>query len=169
MVHKQGGAEDCILGRAIQGKSHSNDCFVAGTQILTSSGNVPIESLQEGDQVCTRLQPKQWGIRSSEVTENLAPRRIYGFNGEGAFFTASHVFHTMTGRRAIDPNAAEAEKPGQLKVGDKLLRAREDDTYGPVEIQSINEELVTGEYVYGVHLKEGLRSYHANGYLVYGA
>ncbi|KAI9148412.1 hypothetical protein HJFPF1_12244 [Paramyrothecium foliicola] len=145
-------------------------CFIADTQILTDTGNVPIQDLREGDRVCTRLEPTQWGVRSCEVVESPAPKMIHGFNDEPAFFTAGHVFHTTTGLRALRPDAALAENPwlecGQLSVGDQLLRIGADSKYETVPIRAITSEEMTGKFVYGVHLHEGLRSYHANGYLV---
>ncbi|KAK4221600.1 hypothetical protein QBC38DRAFT_121848 [Podospora fimiseda] len=146
-------------------------CFVPGTKIRTSRGDVDIQDLCEGDRVCTRLQPTQWGVRSCERVENPSPESIYGFNNEPAFFTPGHVFHTTTGLRAVEPSAARAENPwlevGQLAVGHTLLRAVDDeDEYEEVFISSIHSEPSKHKYVYGIHLREGLRSYHANGYLV---
>ena len=145
-------------------------CFIAGTQVRTESGSLPIELLKEGDRICTRVEPKQWGLRSCELVKSPAPSLIYGFNGDPAFFTAGHVFHTTTGLRALRPDIAYAENPwiecGQLSTGNQLLRIGSDNKYEPVLIRSIDSEPTTQEYVYGVHLREGLRSYHANGYLV---
>lgn len=56
---------------------------------------------------------------------------------------------------------------GILGQGHVLLKlARDGKTYEHVEIKSINIVKSDVKEVYGVHLREGLRSYHANGYLV---
>ncbi|KAF5578726.1 hypothetical protein FPANT_9897 [Fusarium pseudoanthophilum] len=145
-------------------------CFVAGTVIRTNKGDIPIEDLQEGDTVCTRLEPAQWGVRSCEAVQSPSPEVIYGFNNEPGFFTAGHVFHTTTGLRALDPYTARVENPwievGQLAIGHQLIRAKDDEKYELVLVETINAEPSKSEFVYGVHLREGLRSYHANGYLV---
>ena len=158
------------VGDAEEGPPPGLTCFIAGTEIRTDGGSVPIELLREGDRVCTRMEPTQWGVRSCEVVKSPAPELIHGFNGGPAFFTAGHVFHTTTGLRALRPEIALAENPwlecGQLSIGDHLLRITPHDEYETVEIRSIDNEKMTGQYVYGVHLREGLRSYHANGYLV---
>lgn len=131
---------------------------------------MPIERLREGDRVCTRLEPMQWGVRSCEVVESRSPELIYGFNGDLAFFTSGHVFCTTTGLRAFRPDIALAENPwlecGQLSIGNQLLRITPDDTYETIGVRSIDHQQLTEKYVYGVHLREGLRSYHANGYFV---
>ncbi|KAK3371086.1 hypothetical protein B0T24DRAFT_531973, partial [Lasiosphaeria ovina] len=148
-------------------------CFAPGTQIMTFNfGTTAIEELREGTQVLTRADPQQWGICSSETVKLPCPERLFGINGEGAFFTAGHPFFTTTGLRAIDPEAARRENPwievGTLKIGHQLLRVRQDDTssYETVEIRTIEALKSEHQFVYGVHLREGLRSYHANGYLV---
>jgi hypothetical protein len=145
-------------------------CFIPGTSVLTAAGPVNIESLREHDSVLTRAEPQQWGVRSSETVRLPAPEYVYGFNKEGAFFTAGHPFHTKTGLRALDPEAARRENPwlevGTLEPGHILLRTTDGKTYEEIQIESVEKERCEHEYVYGVHLREGLRSYHANGYLV---
>lgn len=146
-------------------------CFIAGTKVETSNGSKAIEDLTEDDQVLTRADgAKQWGTRSDEVVENPSPDTLYGFNGEAPFFTAGHPFYTTTGLRSIDPHTARQENPwldvDQLKPGHVLLRLNAEKQYEPEVINSINVSRSDVTSVYGVHLREGLRSYHANGYLV---
>ncbi|KAJ4208239.1 hypothetical protein NW759_013674 [Fusarium solani] len=146
-------------------------CFIAGTKVETSSGSKAIEELSEGDQVLTRSgEAQQWGTRSDEVVENPSPDTLYGFNGESPFFTAGHPFFTTTGLRSVDPHTARKENPwlevGQLKPGHVLLRLNAEKKYEREVINSINVSQSDVASVYGVHLREGLRSYHANGYLV---
>ncbi|KAF7550311.1 hypothetical protein G7Z17_g5796 [Cylindrodendrum hubeiense] len=147
-------------------------CFVPGTLVETMRGSMAIESLAEDDMILTRAgATRQWGVRSDEVVENPAPGILYGFNNGPAFFTAGHPFHTTTGLRAIDPHLARQENPwlnvGELRVGHQLLRLNDDKTDYELEtITSISRAQSNATSVYGVHLREGLRSYHANGYLV---
>ncbi len=56
---------------------------------------------------------------------------------------------------------------GVLGQGHVLLKlARDGQSYEHVEIKSLRTVKSEAREVYGVHLREGLRSYHANGYLV---
>lgn len=59
-------------------------------------------------------------------------------------------------------------QPGRLLIGHSLLRWNaESNQYEVVVIDSLHcEQRPDVTEVYGVHLREGLRSYHANGYLV---
>jgi hypothetical protein len=149
-------------------------CFVAGTMVLTIQGPLPIESLREHDRVLTRADTNEWGIVSSEIVRT--PVRggqitLCAINDEPAFFTPNHPFVDKFGRvRAVDPTAAHQENPwlevGALKVGHVLLHTEDGRNYTEVPIRSLKLETVNCEFVHGVHLREGLRSYHANGYLV---
>ena len=147
----------------------SASCFIAGTKILTVHGPTNIEQLATGAQVLTRAEPIQWGVLSNELVRFPAPKQIYGFNGSQAFFTAGHVFFTSTGLRAVDPMLARRENPwievGKLRAGHHLVQTVNGEEYTNVEITSIDPSPCQDKYVYGVHLREGLRSYHANGYL----
>jgi len=57
---------------------------------------------------------------------------------------------------------------GRLSVGNIVMRLnRETKQYEQVIVQSISSEAMPDiKQVYGIHLREGRRSYHANGYLV---
>ncbi|RSM14732.1 hypothetical protein CDV31_005314 [Fusarium ambrosium] len=165
------GTQMTILHFATHGKDLADCCFIAGTRVETLSGSKAIEDLTEGDQVLTRADgAKQWGTRSDEVVKNPATGTLFGFNAEAPFFTAGHPFYTTTGLRAIDPETARQENPwlevGQLKPGHVLFRLNAEKEYELKTINSINSSRSDVSSVYGVHLREGLRSYHANGYLV---
>ncbi|KAL9566594.1 hypothetical protein ACKAV7_009509 [Fusarium commune] len=151
----------------------SGTCFIAGTKIITKSGNKPIESLEENDWVLTNGANDEWGLVSDErVVIPVDSPIIYGFNDEAPFFTAGHVFHTTTGLRALDAELAMKENPwaevGRLSAGHVLYRlAKDGRTYDQVPILDINwRQMPEVTEVYGVHLREGRRSYHANDYLV---
>ncbi|KAL5620928.1 hypothetical protein FOBRF1_004174 [Fusarium oxysporum] len=148
-------------------------CFVAGTKIITKSGNKPIEDLEENDWVLTNGANDEWGLVSDErVVIPVDSPIIYGFNDEALFFTAGHVFHTTTSFRALDAELAMKENPwaevGRLSAGHILYRLGKDGrTYDQVPILGINwRQMPEVTEVYGVHLREGRRSYHANDYLV---
>ncbi|GJD00219.1 hypothetical protein ColKHC_09044 [Colletotrichum higginsianum] len=157
-------------------------CFRPGTQVIVASGTKNIEDLVEGDRVLTRggAEP-QWGLCSDETVRQPATVgdgggdgdrvQLYGFNGERPFASANHVFHTTTGLRALDPDGARRENPwlevGYLRVGHQLIRTETGASYGPVTVESIGSEEADCSHIHGVHLREGLRSYHANGYLVH--
>ncbi|KAH8427634.1 uncharacterized protein LDX57_005345 [Aspergillus melleus] len=149
----------------IDGPVHSG-CFVAGTKIAIHGGTVPVENLSEGISVLTHADPLTYGITSDEdVRTSLGP------DGETPFFSPSHIFYTVAGPRALDPDSARLENPwqdvGRLEVGHILYRISEDGKgYEHVEVESIHTEPVQELQLYGVHLREGHRSYHANGYLV---
>jgi hypothetical protein len=57
---------------------------------------------------------------------------------------------------------------GRLDNGHVLLRLNtKSNSYEPVVIRSISTQIMDNlTRVYGVHLREGRRSYHANNYLV---
>ncbi|KAL7946860.1 hypothetical protein V8C42DRAFT_364147 [Trichoderma barbatum] len=149
-------------------------CFLAGTFVHTHDGSRPIETLQENDRVLTRADTGEWGVVSDERVQIPCKDgvvTVYGINDEPAFFTPNHPFVDKFGLvRAIDPAAAHRENPwlevGTLKVGHVLLRTTDGVTYEEVPIHTLKRAEVAVDYVYGVHLREGLRNYHANGYLV---
>ena len=153
---------------------YESGCFVRGTLVWTKHGQKAIESLVEDDLVLTRADSQEYGVRSDESVLNPLPSgsvELYGFNDEKPFFTANHVFHTTTGLRAIDPEAAVMENPwlkvGHLRVGHVLRQTTDGTSYTNVFVRAIASEVSACDIVYGVHLREGLRSYHANGYLVH--
>ncbi|KAI6758743.1 hypothetical protein HG530_010983 [Fusarium avenaceum] len=148
------------------------DGFVAGTVIQTEKGNETIENVAENTRVLTRAgESQQWGVRSDEVVMAPASDFLFSFNGGDPFFTAGQPFYTTTGIRAINPALALRQNPwleiGRLTIGHVLLRLNATKTsYETEEIKSIMPSQNEGANVYGLHFREGLRSYHANGYLV---
>ncbi|KAI8715155.1 hypothetical protein NCS52_01022700 [Fusarium sp. LHS14.1] len=149
-------------------------CFRPGTLVAIKAGqDVPIESIEEGTTVLTHAHGQKLGICSDEdVTIKVSEPYLVGFNDEGVFATPGHVFHTTTGLRAVDPELAIAENAwldvGRLQPGHVLLRLTEDRTsYNLLPIKSIQVNKVPEvTTVHGIHLREGDRSYHANGFLV---
>lgn len=161
-------------------KSHVNNpvsCFLAGTAVLLSNSNtVPIEELKENDQLLCRNG--ELGIVSSEkvLVKLEKTTAIYGINDMEPFFTAGHPFWTQDGWRAINPHLAMEEnhwlEVGQLTEGDHVKKVRKVEDEGHVEYEWVQinsftlKDYPAGTYVYGVHTREGPRSYHANGFLV---
>ncbi|MCJ1388432.1 hypothetical protein MMC18_001279 [Xylographa bjoerkii] len=147
-------------------------CFVAGTKVTLENGSIAIEKLEEGMRVLTNGDPKSYGVVSDEdVVAPMTVPLLVGINDEPAFFTPGHVFHTTSGLRAVEPKSARNENPwlnvGKLGKGHVLKRLRQDGkSYEHVEIKSLRVETTKATEAYGVHLREGQRSYHANGYLV---
>ncbi|KAF2279274.1 uncharacterized protein EI97DRAFT_498779 [Westerdykella ornata] len=164
----------------------SSSCFIEGTTVHTDRGIQRIETIGEGTVVLTRLKINhaEWGCTSDEPVKVLATAgkqrtKVYGINQIKPFFTAGHVFHTTTGLRAIDPKLARIENDwlqvGTLRIGDEVLRVPQHSgassvssstSYDIVTIHALPAEVTTSSHLYGLHLREGLRSYHANGFLV---
>ena len=160
-------------------KSHVNSpasCFLGETLILLSnSTSVPIEILKEKDQIFGH-NGGIGTVSSEKVVHELDNETaIFGFNGVEPFFTSGHPFWTQDGWRAINPHLAKSEnhwlEVGQLTEGDyvrKVINVNNGQlSYEWVKIDSIHfKDYPAGTRVYGVHNREGPRSYHANGYLV---
>jgi len=148
--------------------------FRPGTLVWTNQGENSIEHLEENGSIHTRTSPTQYVLRSDERVFTMIPSRktvLLAINKEDPFFTLNHVFYTTTGLRAVYPDGARQEDPwlsvGVLKVGHVLLRASGGKFYERKAVQSVNTTVEECEAVYGVHLREGLHSYHANGYVVH--
>lgn len=173
---------------------NDGSCFLAGTSIMVldhghiSSKN--IESLREYDVVVSA--GGSLSVHSDERPISEAPagkkRVVFSFNDDEPFFTASHPFWTDDGWKSINPIAAMDEsrvmKVSELRVGDYIYRSKDignnltvtDNVNAPmkfcldyeaVQIKKINSEVIDAPArVHGVHLREGVHSYHANSYLV---
>eukprot|EP00794_Sanderia_malayensis_P009481 gene9481-biopygen7824 len=150
--------------------------FVAGTIVsLENNRCVTIEHLQENDRIVG--WHGKTGIVSSEKQGLTAQKQImaFGFNDDVPFFMACHPFWTQDGWRAIDPSVAKMENEwldiGQIQPGDHVRKIKSINNgnieYEWVKIDRIGTKLYpAGTRFYGVHTREGPRSYHANGYLV---
>ncbi|KAF2497346.1 hypothetical protein BU16DRAFT_525041 [Lophium mytilinum] len=163
-----------VLGPRPEGTNYSGaGCFIEGTMVWTSLGELPIEDLRENDRILTAATSGEFGVKSDEVVANPTGGRaiFWGFNQDDVFFTAGHVFHTTTGHRAIDPVAAKRENPwlevGKLRAGHTLYRTKDGESYELITIKRLHSQSKLCDHVWGVHLREGLRNYHANGYLVH--
>lgn len=159
-------------------ESSAAGCFRPGTQVLILGGSANIEDLNDGDQALTRGgRDPEWGwcsdkkVFQSTTTSDDRQIRLFGFNDEQPFFSANQVFHTSTGLRALDPIAAMKDNPslevGILRVGHYAFRTADGVNYEHFCINGISSSEADCSSIYGVHLREGPRSYHANGYLVH--
>ena len=151
-------------------------CFLPCTEVMLYNHKcITIEHLKENDKILGG--EGNVGVISSEkvalVLEN--DTHLFGFNEDKPFFLASHPFWTQDGWRAVDPHTAREENAwlevGQLTEGDFVRRISSiqgnEIHYQWVEVKSIHSQVFpAGTKVYGVHTREGPRSYHANGYLV---
>ena len=160
--------------------SHTDNpvgCFVGGTSVLLSDfSSTPIEKLQLHDRV-VGFGGNIGTISAEKVVQTLdAGTTLFGFNDEDPFFLASHPFWSQDGWRAVNPHLSKLENPwlvvGQLTEGDYVRKVKDvngdEIVYEWIKIDAINHKKVSeGTKVYGVHTREGPRSYHANGYLVF--
>lgn len=156
-------------------------CFRPGTKVLIDDSEVNIEHVREETRIITRAphshsQHTQYGTCSDEtVMQSLFTDRgrahLWAFNEKQPFFSANHAFFITIGLRAVDPAAALRENlwldVGQLSVGYILLHSLDGKGYNQVQIQRLYSEETECLTVHGIHLREGLRSYHADGFLVF--
>ncbi|KAJ8313358.1 hypothetical protein KUTeg_009144 [Tegillarca granosa] len=154
-------------------------CFLNRTLVLMKDGSQKeIESISENENIIG--MDSVIGTVSSEKVSNFTQGQlvVFGFNNEEPFFTASHPFMTDQGWMALNPFEARKENNwldvGQLKEGQYVKKIEEfDKTTGSIRYQRIKIESIqsktypAGTPIYGLHLREGPRSYHANGYLVH--
>ena len=84
-------------------------CFVAGTSVLTSTGDVPIEHMTAGDWVWTRH-----GLRKVRIAAQTGQRPVFELvtTGPSVVATADHPFWTNTGWKSLD----------QLRPGDVVYQ-----------------------------------------------
>ncbi|KAJ5201238.1 hypothetical protein N7449_006041 [Penicillium cf. viridicatum] len=106
--------------------------------------------------------------RPSSVTTVM--KSFYSQNGESSSFPSSQVFHTPTGLRAADPEAAQSLNPfqriGRLDVGHIVFRLQGDE-YEAVGIETIEQtKEMTLDRVYALALPGDEQTLHIHGYLV---
>ena len=158
------------------GGGSKGGCFISSTQILLANKkSVCIQDLKPGDEVVTK--DRGTAIQSEALDKWRFPEDtlIYGLNDEAPFFSGGHLFWTSEGWKAIEPEIAQEENPerkiaGKLSIGDIVFRIKQDDQdslYDLIKIERIPQrKLGEDNYLYGLHLLDGHRSYHANGFLV---
>lgn len=154
-------------------------CFHGDVKVqLYNAQATTIQNLRQGDTILCGDGSK--GLVSSEMVSFQIDHEmsLFGFSNEKPFFTSRHPFWTQHGWKAIDPEGAKTENTwlmvGQLKEGDFVRKIKYHDRNSKSvvhtweEIQRlVHETYPKGTVIYGVHLREGNRSYHANGYVVH--
>lgn len=99
-------------GRSEAAKGKHDDCFVAGTRILTPSGEVGIETLKVGDLVMTRDGPKRILATRSRIKQVVSNLGLVG--------TSDHPIITPSGEKGLsivsDSDTLYMWKPSQQSV-----------------------------------------------------
>lgn len=91
----------------------TNPCVAQGTLIETPEGLKAVETLKEGDTICT--VSGQGHIKTIEIHENMPVKRVCFDNGKQLCVTDGHIFHI------IKDNELNIEtRFSELKVGDKV-------------------------------------------------
>ena len=159
-------------------------CFLAGTLVRMADGRErPIENVSVGDCVCA---PGGGQNRVTGVERpRLGRRRLYGFNGGPAFFTAEHPFMTLSGWKAVDPEATALETrnlhvaplvPGDVLLVEPVLEVVGAKAVGaeagvaelaPYRLVSIESTAADPETPLYNLLLDGDHRYFANGFLVH--
>lgn len=169
-------------------------CFIAGTVVVVVSKDgksiehVPIEQVQAGDLVVSHNGSLSVVSDEPVVRQLQEDVTIYGIKAQQKemdlcpFFTKGHPFWTAEGGWcAVCPRCANAEnewmRAKMLGVGSTVFKVRHARVkrnkpykvkviYDRVRITELTERVVSKPVVYGLHFREGERSYHANGFLV---
>lgn len=172
-------------------KSFASNIILPKTLLTLGNGTMqPVEDLRPEDQVLVHRNPEISTTVRTRPVGNSETVKLIGFSkftlGSATIFylkltfvfvdketpwaQTSQVFHTTTGLRAVDPEAAQRinsyRRIGKLAVGHILLRLQ-GSTYESVEIKSIEhgeDRLPNGAFA--LSLLEGHQTYHAYGYLV---
>jgi predicted phage terminase large subunit-like protein len=129
-------------------------CFVAGTQVSTPTGDVPIERLQPGDLVLTRKGPRRVAANSVRKAD---VGRVTFDNGASLVGTADHPVWSADGWVRFD----------QISAGDPVQRLSHTR---PVETTALSVASTWRpegrQFVYCLKV-EGEPEYFANGVLVH--
>jgi hypothetical protein len=138
---------------------------------------VPIEDIKVGDEVLAKDGSTAIQSREKVVVEVPENTEIFGIDDgveqHEPFFRAGHMFWTPEGWKALQPETALMENPDRsvtkLEEGDCIYRVKGIDplSYEKVEIKGFTKGILTERgKLYGMHLVDGPRSYHAGGFLV---
>ncbi|KAF7596915.1 hypothetical protein BBP40_011960 [Aspergillus hancockii] len=137
----------------------------------TSSENYPVQQTDEDFCLLELSDSPESKSMPDNVPTHQKLATLIGFNREPPFAVPTQVFHTTSGSRAVDFNAAQASNPheniGRLAVGHVLFRWNSgNQRYDHIEIGSIEQTPTSmeGLDIGSIHELTHLR--HANGYLV---
>ncbi|KAH8429650.1 uncharacterized protein LDX57_007322 [Aspergillus melleus] len=165
--------------RVLRKETANGSHIVAGTQIaLVDRQSVPVEELVPGDQVLS-LASEDGPNQSAQVSDSMFPQQatvpLVGFNNGDPFAPTWQVFHTTTGLRAVDPEAAMHQNPwlkvGRLLAGHIVYRLKGNNDkaknmYERFSIKSIERTTPVLRTVYELRLHDAVRLHHSNGFLV---
>ncbi|KAJ3529746.1 hypothetical protein NM208_g9620 [Fusarium decemcellulare] len=154
-----------------------NGAYIAAGNIITlADGSYrTVEKMKVNDLLLTSAKGD---TDPAKVSREMHPMELtaglISFNGEKPFATPAQVFHTTTGLRAVNPQAAMKQNPwakiGRLAVGHILYRHKENPSavheYELVEVKSIGRTPPEKQIVFALGLNNGVRSHHVNRYLV---
>jgi hypothetical protein len=138
------------------GAQGTGGCFIAGTKVLTSEGDKPIEEIKLGDAVQTWNMEKQ-AAESTTVTDLLAHHDRYTIvieteNGKKVTTTVEHPFWT-----------------GSAWVPAGILRANESTVFGqdgqPQKVTAVSDGPKAN--VYNFHVAAPAHNYFVEGLLVH--
>jgi len=149
---------------------HNAPCFIAGTKVLTETGEFAIEDIKVGDKVLT-VNHKEDKTEFKKVVQTMETgnKEVVKYtleNGETLTGTSDHPIYVVgKGYSSLEPEISLKDsniEASQIEVGDKLLHS---DGY-EVPITSIErlDDLVT---VYNLSNVEDNHNFYANGFLVH--
>ncbi|UNI18784.1 hypothetical protein JDV02_005034 [Purpureocillium takamizusanense] len=149
--------------------------IVAGNWITLADGSYrKVETLKVNDVLLTSATGDTDPVKvSREMHPMELTAGLIGFNGEEPFATPAQVFHTTTGLRAVNPQAAMKQNPwakiGRLAVGHILYRHSQNPSaqseYELDLVKSIERTTPEKRMVFALGLDNGVRSHHVNRYL----
>ncbi|EKV12208.1 Eukaryotic aspartyl protease family protein [Penicillium digitatum] len=162
-----------VLGNPYDKRSiRTPGCHILpGTLITFSDGESRmVEDVSPAHRILTQVNPNKSATAVAYPVDQPVKTKLMRLNGEGSFFPSSQVFHTPTGLRAADPEAAQILNPfqriGQLDVGHIVFRLQ-GEKYEAVEVKAIEQtKETTLDRVYTLALPGDEQTLHVHGYLV---
>ncbi|HBY95307.1 MAG TPA: hypothetical protein DEP84_15365 [Chloroflexi bacterium] len=89
----------------------TNPCITGDTLVATPRGWRRVDSIREGDEICTVLGTGR--VSTIEVNHNMPVYRVYLSDGATVRATAAHQFHVRDSRRKFfEPRRLDELKPG---------------------------------------------------------
>ena len=150
---------------------HNAPCFIAGTKVLTETGEHAIEDIKVGDKVLTvnheeAQKSELKNVIQTMATDNKEVVRYTLENGVTITGTPDHLLYVVDkGYSSLDPELSKQDSgfdAFQIEVGDKLLH------YDGYEVPiTFIDRLEEPAAVYNLSNVEGNHNFYANGFLVH--
>jgi hypothetical protein len=141
-------------------------CFIAGTQVLLTSGKPKLIEQIDKDEWLVGHDGCHNQVLGVEKTV-LGDRALFAINDSGYFVTSEHPFMTLDGWKSIDPQATLEENSelevGRLSVGDVLVKSNDKR----MTIHVINRQSASAKTPLYNLLLSGNNSYFADDFLVH--